>query len=346
MLKLRRDELPQLTGDFRFAQRLAQDVLQRAGVELPRVELPTTDENWQPVDVGQRVDIGKAGVIRVRVESAARLDSLAVTLGPLPTSLCLGRRLAVCLRTREREALASRSAVAIEDAAFFIRDEAPPIDAVEHRLPRPVAEESAGLSDGDLPGRVAVSPLDAFALAKALEPEERRALPGSPFTSGAKRLAADDVLVHVAEEMDGEASCRVDLAVDLLPRGLVQPVRALMREENRDLALPCPGGAVAVARLVELPRVPDEASMVIAAGELQKRRVQAHDADAAAVTFPGRREVTGEQPVPDSQVPAPGTRPPPLRVGTEDFRDGPAVFGGRVGPEQLVKVREIGPPRQ
>jgi len=113
--------------------------------------------------------------------------------------------------------------------------------------------------------------------------EQRITLPLSQRFSAASTRRADDVLVHVAEQMHGEAARRVDLLVDLAATVLVQPLRSLVRQQQANIVLGDPARPVAATRRVELTQIPGEFSLVVAAGQLQERCVQSKHADAPPV---------------------------------------------------------------
>src|SRR5262245_8702020 len=86
--------------------------------------------------------------------------------------------------------------------------------------------------------------------------------------------------MEVAEQMSGEASCRLDFRIVSLS-GICQPTWTVMSNEEPRVMIRGPIGNVSADSL-HLTRIPSETSLIIARGELKERRIQTHDANRMA----------------------------------------------------------------
>lgn len=84
------------------------------------------------------------------------------------------------------------------------------------------------------------------------------------------------------EELHREPPGRRDLGLAMLPRLGRQPVRSLMCEQQTHIVLLRPDIDAAFAHGVKLTRVPNQSFLVVAARELQKRRVTPRSRSAAS----------------------------------------------------------------
>jgi hypothetical protein len=88
-------------------------------------------------------------------------------------------------------------------------------------------------------------------------------------------------LVHVAEQVGGKAPGRGDLGLAMLARVDGQPVRSVVGQQQALVMIQEPAVDARWKEVAKLPCIPDQASPVIAAGELEKGCIEPDDADTA-----------------------------------------------------------------
>ena len=104
-----------------------------------------------------------------------------------------------------------------------------------------------------------------------------------------------------------------------------------------------PGSAVGAAGGMELPGMNNQPALVVLlVGQLEKRGIQAHDAQAEVVLLEHPGEVARKHAELDVSRPEFGFLPP-LAVAGKHRVDDLAVVAPRVGPEILANLRISGP---
>jgi len=193
-----------------------------------------------------------------------------------------------------------------------------------------------GLVKLDPTRAVSVAALDLRVVAEALEAEERTPL---ELTSTGRTTDRDDRaarLVEVAADVRGEATRRKDLAVEVIACLCGEPGRRMMRQQERELVLLDPCRTVTVAGAVKLADVDRELAEVVAAGDLEKARVEAEEAEADAVLGDRRGEVPGDDPAAELGRRGEGGAVEPGVVVGEDLIDEAALRRVRVAPKVVL----------